>query len=64
MEKRKQVLLSINEKVWKDYQKLCRILGRVPSRETEEFMKNELVMFKLVSYLNKISKGERKKKNE
>ena len=63
MRNKKRVTIYLNPKIWSEYQKLCSILNRTPSKEIEGFLKNEIVTLKLLSYLNKTIK-ERKKKNE
>lgn len=39
---RKRINISLDEKLWKEYQKLCIDKNKVPSYELEKFIKKEL----------------------
>ena len=62
MRNKKRITLYFNPKVWKGFQNVCTTLEEVPSKRIEEFMKREISMLKMLSFLNKEIKESKKEK--
>jgi len=44
MQVRVRTTLSFSKNLWKEYKRICKVLGHIPSWRIEKFMESEIIL--------------------